>query len=41
MDGISIVTYNYPVLALEHFTENKKDYRLVISGVRMPTLNGL
>ena len=41
MDGISVVTYNYPVLALEHFTENKQDYRLVISGVRMPTLNGL
>lgn len=41
MDGISVVTYNYPVLALEHFTKNKQDYRLVISDLRMPTLNGL
>ena len=41
MDGISVVTYNYPVLALEHFTENKQDYRLVISDLRIPTLNGL
>ena len=32
---------NNPVTALEHFIENKKDYALVISDLRMPNLNGL
>jgi DNA-binding NtrC family response regulator len=41
IDGISVVTFNDPVLALEHFTENKQDYTLVISDLRMPSLNGL
>ena len=31
IDGMSVVTFNDPVLALEHFTENKQDYTLVIS----------
>ena len=26
IDGISVVTFNDPVLALEHFTVNKQDY---------------
>ena len=30
-----------PVKALEHFTENKEHYALVISDLRMPSLNGL
>jgi len=44
IDGISVVTFNDPVLALEHFTENIQDYTLVISDfkiLRMPSLNGL
>lgn len=41
IDGISVVTFNDPVLALEHITENKQDYTLVISDLRMPSLNGL
>jgi len=41
IDGISVVCFNNPVTALEHFTENKKDYALVISDLRMPNLNGL
>ena len=44
IDGISVVTFNDPVLALEHFTENIQDYTLVISDfkiLRMPNLNGL
>lgn len=40
-DGISVVTFNDRVLALEHFTENKQDYALVISDLRMPSRNGL
>lgn len=41
IDGISVVCFNNPVTALEHFIENKKDYALVISDLRMPKLNGL
>jgi len=41
IDGISVVCFNNPVTALEHFTENKKDYALVISDFRMQNLNGL
>jgi len=41
ISGISVVCFNSPVTALEHFIENKKDYALVISDLRMPNLNGL
>ena len=39
--GISVVTCNDPTDALEHFANNKKDYVLVISDLRMPSLTGL
>lgn len=41
INGISVVCFNNPITALEHFIENKKDYALVISDLRMPNLNGL
>ena len=41
IDGISVVSFNDPVNALEHFTANKKTYSLVISDLRMPGMNGL
>lgn len=41
INEISVVCFNNPVTALEHFIENKKDYALVISDLRMPNLNGL
>ena len=41
IDGISVVCFNNPVTALEHFIENKKDYAVVISDLRMRNLNGL
>jgi DNA-binding NtrC family response regulator len=41
IDGITVVTFNDPVIALEHFTDNKENYALVISDLRMPNLNGL
>ena len=41
INGISVVCFNNPMTALEHFIENKKDYVLVISDLRMPNLNGL
>lgn len=34
IDGIKVVTLNDPVSALEHFTENKENYSLVISDLR-------
>jgi DNA-binding NtrC family response regulator len=41
IDGISVVSFNDPVIALEHFTTNKDAYVLVIADLRMPSLNGL
>ena len=40
-DRITIVTFNDPVIAFEHFTKNKENYVVVISDLRMPNLNGL
>ena len=39
--GISIVSFNDSVIALEHFKGNKKNYALVMTDLRMPNLNGL
>lgn len=41
IDGVSVVSFNDPVIALEHFTQNKEKYALVISDLRMPNLTGL
>ncbi len=41
IDGISVFSFNDPIMAFEHFTENKENYVLVISDLRMPGLNGL
>jgi DNA-binding NtrC family response regulator len=41
IDGISVVAFNDPIIALEHFTKNRENYALVISNLRMPGLNGL
>ena len=41
IDGISVVSFNDPVIALEHFAVNKDAYVLVIADLRMPSLNGL
>jgi len=41
IDGISVFSFTDPVKAFEHFTENKENYTLVISDLRMPGLNGL
>ncbi|CAN5498788.1 hypothetical protein BH18THE1_BH18THE1_10080 [soil metagenome] len=38
---ISVVSFNDPTIALEHFTNNKKNYALVISDLRMPNMSGL
>lgn len=41
IDGVSVVSFNDPVIALEHSTQNKERYALVISDFRMPNLTGL
>jgi len=41
IDGISVFFFTDPVKAFEHFTDNKQNYALVISDLRMPNLNGL
>jgi DNA-binding NtrC family response regulator len=41
IDGISVFSFIDPVKAFGHFTENKENYVLVISDLRMPGLNGL
>ncbi|HET8847285.1 MAG TPA: response regulator [Nitrososphaeraceae archaeon] len=41
IDGISVVAFNDPKSALEHFADHKQNYALVISDLRMPTFNGL
>jgi DNA-binding NtrC family response regulator len=41
IDGISVVSFNDPITALEHFAANKDAYVLVIADLRMPSLNGL
>lgn len=39
--GISVVSFNDPTLALEHYMQNKQNYALILSDLRMPTMNGL
>jgi DNA-binding NtrC family response regulator len=41
IDGISVFSFVDPVMAFQHFTENHGSYALVISDLRMPSLNGL
>ena len=41
IDGILVFTFNDSLEALEHFTNNKEDYILVICDLMMPGLNGL
>ena len=41
IDEISVFSFTDPVKAHEHFTENKEHYALVISDLRMRSLNGL
>jgi len=38
--GFNPATFTDPNLALEHFELNRKNYDLVISDIRMPTMNG-
>lgn len=39
--GVRVFGFSDPVLALEHFRLNNKNYRCIISDYRMPVLNGV
>jgi DNA-binding NtrC family response regulator len=39
--GISIFTFTNPIMALEHFKYNRKDYQLIVCDLRMPGINGI
>ena len=41
IEGISVVSFNDPSLALEHYIKNKENYALIFSDMRMPTMSGL
>jgi DNA-binding NtrC family response regulator len=41
IDGISVFSFNDPIMAFEHFVTNKENCVLVIADLRMPGLNGL
>jgi DNA-binding NtrC family response regulator len=41
ISGISIFTFTNPIMALEHFEINRKDYHLILSDLRMPGMNGI
>src|SRR2546423_4736335 len=38
--GFTIRTFTDPIVALEHFKSNFQDYRMVISDISMPAMNG-
>jgi DNA-binding NtrC family response regulator len=38
--GFNTLAFTDPLLALEHFQNNSKDFALVISDIRMPSMNG-
>ena len=40
-NGVSIFAFTDPKAALEHFAINREDYTLIISDLRMPSINGM
>ena len=38
--GFTICTFTDPIVALEHFKSNFQDYKMVISDISMPAMNG-
>lgn len=41
IEGILVFSFKDPIMAFEHFLKNKENCALVISDLRMPSLNGL
>ena len=40
-NGFSIFAFTDPKAAFEHFALNKEDYTLIVSDLRMPSINGM
>ena len=38
--GFPVVGFTEPMLALDHFQKNPEQYRLVVSDIRMPVIDG-
>jgi DNA-binding NtrC family response regulator len=38
--GLNVFGFTDPLLALEHFNINRERYAIVVSDIRMPTMNG-
>lgn len=41
MEGTSLVSFNDPAIALDHYKKNVHDYALVIADFRMPNMDGM
>lgn len=41
MEGTSLVSFNDPTIALDHYEKNIPDYALVIADFRMPNMDGM
>ena len=41
IDGVEVLAFTDPLLALEHFKANHQNYRVVISDYRMPIMTGM
>ena len=41
IDGVQVFAFTDPLLALEHFQTNHRNYSVVISDYRMPTMTGM
>ena len=40
-NGFTIFAFTDPTVAFEHFALNREDYTLIISDLRMPSINGM
>ena len=40
-NGVSIFTFTDPKAAFEHYAINREDYTLIISDLKMPSINGM
>ena len=41
IEGVDVFAFTDPILALEHFQINHRNYRCVITDFRMPSMNGV
>ena len=41
VNGVSVLTFTDPLMAIEHFRLNHRNYGLILSDYRMPGMNGI